>query len=268
MDFQSQKSEYISVFEKYEDPAISYLKDHAHRFIRTRELVLSRLKTRAGVKMMDIASHWLHNAFLYAQDGFEVTALDQLGGEISAPTVIRFANDHGIKLLPCKELNNPLELETVANNTFDLVMLTETIEHMTFNPVRFWTLIYKKMKEGGKIIITTPNYYYFKGAFRKDLEKIFSGHSPGISIHDVVWMQDYAPHWKEFSKKDMVEYFSCLSPDFRMTQFVYNDLYAWDPENAFIRFGKKRAPKFFNPTMYVEIELLRKDAGILAVPHC
>lgn len=267
MDFELKRIQYIDYFEQYGDMAASYLRDHAYRFLCTHELVVANLASNKNAVILDIASHWLHNAYLYAQDGYRVIALDQSGGEISTTAVTRFAGEHGIELLPCAALNNPVELEAVADNSVDIVMFTEAIEHITFNPVRFWSLIYKKMKVGGKIIITTPNYFYFRGAFTKDLKKMLGGFSSGISNHDILHVPDYAPHWKEFSAKDMHEYFALLSADFKISRLILNDLYGRVNQSRLYALCQKLLPGFFHRTMYLEVELLRREAGIQVVPQ-
>jgi len=263
------KKDYIELFEKYNDPAISYLRDHAYRFLSTKELISSRLKNSDEIRLLDIPSHWLHNALLYAIDGYKVTACDLAGGEISNPSVIKCAYDHNIELIELNTLQNPIELDKLPDNIFDIVMFTEVIEHITFNPIKMWTLIYRKMKEGGKIVITTPNYHYVRGAMFNDIRRILSGCSTGITVSDILEIQDYAPHWKEYTKRDILIYFSKLSPDFLISKIIYNDLYGWQHIGKIERFmQKKLIPKLFNPTMYIEVELPRKDVGIVPIPHC
>lgn len=263
------KDDYIKLFEEYNDPAISYLRDHAYRFLSTKELVQSGLTGTDKKRLLDIPSHWLHNALLYARDGYKVTACDLAGGEISNSSVINCASDYDIELIPCKSLQNPVELDNLPDNIFDIVMFTEVIEHITFNPVRMWNVIYKKMKEGGKIIVTTPNYHYIRGAILNDINKLFTGYSTGIAVRDIIEIQDYAPHWKEYTKKDIYEYFSTLSPDFIISRIIYNDLYGWRNIGRVEKLMQERLfPRFFSPTMYVEIALPKKNTGIVPVPHC
>lgn len=263
------KNDYIKLFEKYNDPAISYLKDHAHRFLCTKELVSSRLSRTDGTRLLDIPSHWLHNALLYARDGYKVTACDLAGGEISTPSVIKCAFDYDIELIPCQSLQNPIELDNSPDGIFDIVMFTEVIEHITFNPIKMWTIIYKKMKEGGKIIVTTPNYHYVRGSLFNDIKKLLLGHSTGIAVSDILEIQDYAPHWKEYTRKDILKYFSMLSPDFIISKIIYNDLYGWQSIGRAEQLMQKRLfPGLFSPTMYIEVELPKKNAGIVPVPHC
>ena len=268
MDFQDRKRRYLSVFEERNYPAMPYLRDHAARFLRTSDLVFSSAGPRHGLAMLDIASHWLHNAYLYADAGVDVIALDVQGGEISDPAVMRFAQQHGIALLPCKALNDPVELDALPDEFFDLVMLGETLEHLTFNPIKLWALVYRKLKAGGRIVVTTPNYFYFRGAFRADLGKLMRGQSAGISIHDLIHKHDYAPHWKEFSRKDLQRYFAYLSPDFSVARCVYANMYHGDSKGRLAgRLARGLFPALFHSTLYAEVVLTAKRAGIVASAH-
>lgn len=81
MELENTIKKYIEYFENYGDMAASYLHDHAYRFLRTHELVTASLGNNQSAVILDVASHWLHNAYLYAQDGYRVIALDQAGGD-------------------------------------------------------------------------------------------------------------------------------------------------------------------------------------------
>jgi SAM-dependent methyltransferase len=44
-----------------------------------------------------------------------------------------------------------------ADNTFDLILFSEVLEHFDFHPLSFFFELKRIVKPGGKIIITTPN---------------------------------------------------------------------------------------------------------------
>lgn len=76
--------------------------------------------------------------------------------------------------------------------------------------------MYRKMKVGGKIIITTPNYFYINGAFAR---------------------------------------------------FIYNDLYGSASGGILLTLCRKLLPRFFHRTMYLEVELVKREAGIQVAPR-
>jgi len=259
------RNEYIDIFEKYNDPAICYLKDHATRFIKTNELVVSSISSNNKGNILDVASHWLHNALLYARDGFNVTCCDLVGREIGHESVKQLAKDNNIKLVTYDSLENPFELESLEENYFDIVMFTETIEHITFNPVKMWSIFYKLMKIGGKIVITTPNYFYKDGAFIKDLKQLLKFRSSGLVIDNLLDYHTYSHHWKEYSAKDIECYFNRLSPDFRIAELLYVDFSEGNKDNW--KQNNSYFPNIFYPSLYIEIELFSKEHGILVEPH-
>lgn len=115
-----------------------------------------------GNKLLDIGAHWLHQAILYAIDGFEVTGVD-LPVTFDRDNVRALAKAHDIRLLPNSDLEHASALKEIPDNTFDIVLFTEIIEHITFNPVAMWRQIYRIMKPGARLIVTTPNYYALRG---------------------------------------------------------------------------------------------------------
>lgn len=262
--------EYIQLFKNYNDPTIGYLKDHAKRFFMTKELVCSEIKNddKSKIKILDIASGWLHNSVLYAMEGFDVTCCDLNGRAFDRSSVRSMARDFKIKLISYETLENPVELDVVGENTVDILMFTEVIEHITFNPVIMWKIFYKLLKNRSKIIITTPNYYFRKGSFAKDVAKILQLRSSGIDIDTILELKTYAHHWKEFSARDIDYYFRKLSPDFLCNKLQYVEFYG---ENSLPLFCKLPWFKFlallFYSSMYVEIALTEKQAGIVVEPH-
>jgi 2-polyprenyl-3-methyl-5-hydroxy-6-metoxy-1,4-benzoquinol methylase len=51
------------------------------------------------------------------------------------------------------------EIEFVSDNYFDYISIIEVVEHLKNNEIEDLIIIaYKKLKPGGKLIITTPNY--------------------------------------------------------------------------------------------------------------
>ena len=80
----------------------------------------------------------------------------------------------------------------------------------------------------------------------------------------------YAHHWKEYSLRELIYYFCVLSPDFscvnRTYAEEYNPGYLPIPANRFTRWLEHSVP-IFRPDIYVEIELVRKDKGIVVKPH-
>jgi 2-polyprenyl-6-hydroxyphenyl methylase/3-demethylubiquinone-9 3-methyltransferase len=205
--------QFVEMFAVHGGTEESYLRDHFPRFVATRDRFLTHWPSESGGCVLDVGAHWLHQALLYASRGFEVTALD-LPATLDLPNVQSLARAYGIKLLPNTDLEHPSALHNIANDTFEVVLFTEILEHLAFNPVAMWRDIYRVMKPGARIIVTTPNYHALRTGLRRKLRSMrrLGG---GIDVESILSLRTLGHHWKEYSRRELSDYFGMLSPGFR-----------------------------------------------------
>ena len=258
----------LAQFDSHGGTAVSYLHDHYARFIETRRRLTPRLDHRRDSRILDIGAHWLHQSLVYAMDGFEVTALD-LPDTLELAQVKELARAHGIQLLPNADLAHPGALAGTPDDSFDIVLFTEVIEHLAFNPVAMWREIYRVLKPGGCIVVTTPNYYALRSRLRQWLRAIqlLGG---GIGVEQILSLHTLSHHWKEFSRREIVRYFHLLSPDFTCRNIGYIEKQS---ASLKLRHGGgillwiERILPPMRPDLYVEIELTGKASGITLEPR-
>ena len=257
-----------ALFEASGGTETGYLRDHYARFIQTRELLLQHWVPAHGRRMLDIGAHWLHQTLLFAIAGFEVTALD-LPATLDQDNVRRLAAAHSIRLLPNRDLERPAALSALADDTFDIVLLAEVVEHLAFNPVELWREVHRILRPGGRIVITTPNYYALRSRLRQSWRaaRLLGG---GISVDQVLSLRTHGHHWKEYSRRELIRYFALLSPDFSCGRFAYMEKRGTQPPlrrgMAIVRAIERMLPPL-RPDMYLEVVLSRKDRGIVMQPH-
>lgn len=260
--------QYAEIFASHDRSEQRYLRYHFPRYAATKRRLLSNWDRNQGDKLLDVGAHWLHQAVLYAIDGFEVTALD-LPHTLETKQVRELAQEHAIELLPNSSLEYPAALREVPDNTFDLILFTEIIEHITFNPVAMWREIYRVMKPGARIALTTPNHYALRSSVRRWMRAV-TGKGAGTPVHDILMLRTLGHHWKEFSMSELKEYFTTLSPDFRCMNSAYVTEFVVPPKRrlrGMIASLFERAIPFLRPGLYLEIELARKETGIVVEPH-
>lgn len=245
---------------------IEYLQDHFARFCATQKLAYEDWKWgRADI--LDIGAHWLHQSLLYALDGHHVTAAE-FADQLSEPDVQSVASRHGIDLLSYEDLGSESVFDELPDQSIDVVLFCEILEHITFNPVDMWKAIHRVMRPGGRIIITTPNFYRAGNSYRSFF-RFMSGMGTGISVADILNKRTYAPHWKEYSKKELRRYFDLLSPDFLVNRLKYVD---FESETLGLNWKGTLVyrPSKFLPVsregIFANIELKQKSAGISAEP--
>lgn len=280
----------LRICQEHGIPHSGYLEAHVNRFLMTRSLLLEQWEISRGNRILDIGAHWLHNAICYAISGFDVTASDlAVNATLSYPMVISLAKAYNITLQPYRDLSDPVELDLLPPDSFDLILFAEIIEHITFNPIKMWSALYRLLRPGGRIIVTTPNYHV--AAFLEDAKNLLRGHSCGISIGTLVEINTFGPHWKEYSAKDVREYFERLSPDFRINRLLFTDPYPTNEDAAAFlsRVGKEigdvlpgnpelaekltehltglEEVRCFKRSLHAEIDLVEKKRGIMVSPH-
>jgi SAM-dependent methyltransferase len=257
--------DYNSLFEEHGGTDSNYLKKHFSRFHNTFRRVSSTWAYAEKQVVVDVGAHWLHQSLLYALAGYKVEAFN-LPTTFKKDRVKRLAEAHDINLTIAEELQTGECFYGLPENSVDIVLFTEILEHITFNPLRLWKTIYHVMKPGGRIIVTTPNYYSLMGR-GYDIRRLFSGYGEGLPVNKILDTHTFGHHWKEYSMKEVLLYFSMLSSDFRCVKYEYTDDRNSEEieENPIKEFLLKHV-SFFKPSLHVEIELAEKEKGIFLMP--
>lgn len=242
-----------------------YAAHHFSRFVETLHEVRRTWPVERGTAVLDIGAHWLHQAVLWADAGYRLTAVD-LPATFGREAVRAAAAAHGIRLVPCANLEACAEFAAIQDGSINLVLFTEILEHITFNPVAFWREVHRVLAPGGRIVITTPNYYWAGGRFW-DPARLLSGFGGGLPVDEILWTPTHGHHWKEYARREVIKYFCLLSPDFNTIKAIYPSSYqSIPPRNAFSRFMQRHVP-WLRQNLHLEIELTGKTHGIVATPR-
>lgn len=242
-----------------------YLTRHYRRYADTFRRFHIQRAVVDDPRLLDVGAHWLHQAAMWALAGYKVTALD-MPVTLDSTQVRRLADQHGIALIREANLEESGSLEAVAADSFDVILFTEILEHITFNPVHFWCAVYRVLRPGGRIVITTPNYYALRGRVWSP-RRFLMGSGGGLNVQDILSTPTYGPHWKEYSRREIVRYFSLLSPDFSIEEADYVPAFgSIPPRRRFVSAGLalEQALPWLRPNLYVEVVLTEKRHGITA----
>jgi SAM-dependent methyltransferase len=266
----SDATEFRKLFEPFGDLALASAELNFRRFAVTKALYEeSRGTPHAEPRhVLDIGSHWLHQSVLYARDGYQVTAADlsltaELGG------VDALARHFGIRRVFYDTLEKPTGLDAVADDSIDLVLFTEILEHLAFNPIDMWKALFRVLKPGGTIVVTTPNYYYLHGRAMRPL-RFLTGKGGGIGALDILETRTLGHHWKEFSLRELKTYFTRLSSDFIVRRARHMVDY-YPNTHGPLAIAASRTIQRMIPIvrrgLHVEVQLQHKRAGIEPVPR-
>lgn len=172
-----------------------------------------------GAHIVDIGSHFLHQASILKLLGFDVLGLD-----VPKFTTIDFVSQRAqqmqIENVTVPSLAEGSFLEEKKPGELDCVLFTEILEHITFNPIRFWHQVYRLLKVGGIIYITTPNSLRLVNLVSA-IKRAVTLSGIGQDIAAIFSNVTYGHHWKEYSATEVVRYFSLLSPDFSLDVSTY-----------------------------------------------
>lgn len=244
-----------------------YLRFHYRRFITTYRLFVSNYERPASTPtVLDLGAHWLHQAVIFANGGFRVTAVD-LPLTFERESVIKLAAAHDIALIPCENLADPGPagvgaLTSIPDDSIDVLLMTEILEHLAFNPLAMWRQLYRVMKPGARIVISTPNYYALRSLIPKAIRfGLLRGGS--LATQSVLTQETFAHHWKEYSAREIKDYFAMLSPDFALCRALHvRDYYPDSGRMTWLARGIEAAIPLLRPNLHAEIDLGAKNAGI------
>lgn len=139
----------IFLNKKIQHEEKEYFEEHSHRFQMTVELILSILKKREKCKILDVSTYRGHIPMLLKMvSDYEIHATEhsEYGKE-------KLQKD-GITLKKWELSSMKIPYES---NSFDLVLFTETLEHLFFLPHPILIEIKRVLKTGGFIVLTSPN---------------------------------------------------------------------------------------------------------------
>lgn len=256
----------LQTCQSHGETDLDYLAHHYPRFCHTLSEFDHSWDRGRGLRVLDIGAHWLHQSLLWRRAGYDVTAMD-LPLTLALPSVQALAAAEGIRLLEENDLERCPGLGRMPDNAFDIILFTEIIEHITFNPVHFWGEVHRILAPGGRIVITTPNYYYWAGR-AWGIKRFMAGLGGGISIDEVLRTHTYGHHWREYSLREIIKYFCLLSPDFNTVKALAVRNYYPPPVQRMERFKQwlwEHIPRL-RPNLHVEIELTGKQSGLQIAP--
>ncbi|MFT3897709.1 MAG: methyltransferase domain-containing protein [Thermomonas sp.] len=258
-------AEYLAYFTACGGTDDGYLRGHWLRFRNTKARFDARWDKAKGTRVLDVGAHWLHQALLFALDGYQVTASD-FGAQLRRPNVVRLAAAHGIELVANDDLEHPTAFSHLPDGAFDVILFGEIIEHITFNPIPMWREFHRLLAPGGRIVVTTPNYYA-AGAIGRRMRRGI-GDGGGIAVEEILAYCTHGHHWKEYSRRELLRYFELLSPDFRTRiALVEDDDGTPRSRRQMLVQAMAKAVPVLRSRLHVEVDLPEKRHGIAIEPH-
>ncbi len=199
------------------DGDIEYFNYHKNRYRRMATTLMKH--SPEGSKILEIGSHYLHSSMILKKLGYQVDGMD-----VSEFWSLDFVAERGDTFAISPIINDDLQqLASVGleEESYDLILFTEILEHITFNPITFWQEIYRLLKPGGLIYVSTPNALSAQGVMRA-VKNLISFKGIGNSLEMIFSQVTYGHHWKEYSYRELKRYFQMLSDEFQTSVALYS----------------------------------------------
>lgn len=188
--------------------------------------------------MLDIGSHYLHLSLALRAMGYRVTSID-VPAFAEQPLIDARAIEWRVDLHTVDRLEDGDFLQG-DDDSFDAVVFTEILEHVTFNPVLFWRRVYNLLRVTGFVYITTPNSLA-PWKLLHILKDVAALCGTGLSPAETMRTVTYDHHWKEYSAREIRACFALLSPDFSVEITHFNESWKTPPRGNSIKSICRRA---------------------------
>lgn len=155
-----------------------------------------------NTKILDFGAGPCDKTAMLSLKGFDVTAFDDFGDDWynkdgNKEKILNFAEKSGIKYILPDENGN----HNFKENSFDVLILNNIIEHLHNSPRVFLNDLLKYLKPNGFLIIDVPN----AANLRKRIDLLF-GRTNYPSISSYYWSPDpWRGHNREYVKNDLVQ---------------------------------------------------------------
>jgi SAM-dependent methyltransferase len=203
-----------------------YLGYHWRRFQDTVRL----LPEGGGRRLLDVGAFPGHLSALAHARGWRVTGLNNaIESGDSYQEFLRRCRDRQIEILACEVEREPFPL---ATGSMDAVMFCELFEHLHWNPFHTLKEIFRVLRPGGMLLLTTPNYRRAETLFR-----YFRGwgYQPPVSrtFHELWPSLYYHRHNREYTANELLYYLSLQGKDlydFRTEPVCFSDCLDGEPD--------------------------------------
>jgi len=203
-----------------------YLGYHRRRFQDTLRL----LPEGAGRRLLDVGAFPGHLSALARARGWEVVGLNnaiESGG--SYQEFLGRCRRRQIEILSCEVEREPFPL---ATGSMDAVLFCELFEHLHWNPFHTLKEIFRVLRPGGLVILTTPNYRRAETLFRYLRGW---GYQPPVSrtFHELLPSLYYHRHNREYTANELIYYLSRQGKDlydFSVDQVHFSDCLDGEPD--------------------------------------
>jgi SAM-dependent methyltransferase len=236
-------------------PPSNYVQSHRHEYIRTVQDVLSAMPAEGGnVRVLEIGSFFGVVCMALKYLGYVVTASD-IPEYIEMPEQAKRYSRHGIATASVRLEDYILPF---SDETFDVVIMCEVLEHLNFNPLPLLKEINRIGKPNSVFYLSLPN-----GANIYNRGDVAMGHGIGRSGIVEGFFEQLNPrssaiangHWREYTGPEVRQMLEPLG--FRIAKQYYFSLGETQPAKSL----RKKLARI----LYQRFPSLKENQTVIAV---
>jgi len=188
----------------------NYCREHRRRLAGDLRIVEQRL--RPGARVLECGAVPLLMTTALAGLEYEVTALD-VGPERFSKAIARL----GLEVRKCDIETQPVPF---VADTFDAVLFNELFEHLRINPVFTLREVYRVLRPGGSLLLSTPNLRSFRGV--RNLLLHNQGHAASADVYrqyEKLETLGHMGHVREYTTREVSDFLARVG--FRVDAVIF-----------------------------------------------
>jgi SAM-dependent methyltransferase len=218
--------------EKWQEEYDRYVDAHAHRFYETLKALPQSnpgenlLELGTSPCCMTLLLEHYSKYTLFLADGFRT------GDPEHISTALKDNSSAEVHTFTYQTFNVEIDSFPYPDKSFDIVLCCELLEHLILNPTHMLLEIYRILKPGGRVLITTPNVLVLRNlvSLLKHRRNIYYPYS-GYGV--------YGRHNREWTLEELVQFVEGCGYSIENAQIV--DTY---PHHGYSRWLKMLFPFF------------------------
>ena len=246
-----------------------FLDTHVRRFAYFLGQLQSWAPPERDREVLEMGSYHLHLSMLMARLGYRIKGVD-LPPFVNRAIVASRAREFGIenRQYGLNEFGKPVRIP-YNDSSVDVVVCTEVLEHITFNPVALWSEVYRVMRDGALLLLTTPNSFSLFNTMSQ-LKRLLTFQCLGPDVDAILNQITSGHHWKEYSLPEITGYFTKISPDFQCLGhefYGYRDFSLSKLSYRTVYFLQEKVlPRRFRSELFVVLRVAKKEGIRLSDP--
>ena len=189
-----------------------YFSTQKHRIVQDLELCLSLSNNNS--KILDVGCYPFFSNISLQSLGYNVVGVD-----LEPQRLPKIISHSGIDVRQCN-----IETETLPfeSNSFDVILFCEVFEHLRIDLI--WTTqeLYRVLKPGGYMLLSTPNFL----SFGKMLSLLLRGRTVNIfNVYNSLSTRGHAGHIREYTVREIKEFVNKIG--FQCQETIYLGKSSW-----------------------------------------